>query len=172
MTRVKICGITNQEDGRWAAGCGADAIGFNFADSPRRIEPERAREILADLEPLVTGVGVFVNRPADEVKRILDFTGCRVAQLHGDEPPEHIADLAPYAVVKAIRVGGPLDESQLARYKEARAILLDTLVQGRAGGTGRRFDPRVAVRLVQEGWRVIMAGGLTPDNVGEGRQLQ
>ncbi len=115
MTRVKICGITNHEDGRWAARCGADAIGFVFADSPRRIEPERARDILADLEPLVTGVGVFVNRPVEEVKRILDLTGCRVAQLHGNEPPEHIADLAPCAVVKAIRVGGPLDESQLAR---------------------------------------------------------
>ncbi|UCC68501.1 MAG: phosphoribosylanthranilate isomerase [Armatimonadota bacterium] len=167
MTRVKICGITNREDGEWAARCGADAVGFNFADSPRHIEPECARHILADLEPLVTGVGVFVNRPVEEVKRILDLTGCRVAQLHGDEPPEHIAGLAPCAVVKVIHVGVPLDESQLARYKEARAILLDTCVEGRSGGTGQRFDPGVAARLVQEGWRVIMAGGLTPDNVRE-----
>ncbi len=167
MTRVKICGITNHEDAQWAAQCGADALGFNFAESPRRIEPDRARDILARLDPFVTGVGVFVNSPAEEVKRILDLTGCAVAQLHGEEPEEYIDALSPYAVVKAIRVGGALDESELARYKGVRAILLDTYVKGRAGGTGKRFDPGTAARVVQEGWRVIMAGGLTPENVRE-----
>jgi len=165
MTRVKICGITNYDDGEWAARCGADAIGFNFADSPRRIGPRRARDILRRLEPFVTGVGIFVNSPIEEIKRILDTTGCTVAQLHGDEPESFIAELAPRAVVKAVRVKGTLDGDRLAGYKEARAILLDTYVEGRAGGTGQRFEPKVAARLVQEGWRVIMAGGLTPENV-------
>jgi len=167
MTRIKIDGITNHEDGAWVAQCGADAVGFVFADSPRRIEPRRARDILSGLEPLVTGVAVFVDSPLEEIKRILDLTGCTVAQLHGDEPESYIAELAPRAVVKVIRVRGTLDGADLARYKGARAILLDTYVAGRAGGTGRRFDPALASRLVQEGWRVIMAGGLTPDNVSD-----
>jgi len=167
MTRVKICGITNRDDAEFAARCGADALGFVFTDSPRRIEPERAREILGDLEPFATGVGVFVNSPIEEIKRILDITGCTVAQLHGDEPAEYIARLAPHEVVKAVRVRRTLDETQLAGYKEARAILLDTYVEGRAGGTGRRFEPEVAARLVRKGWRVIMAGGLTAENVGD-----
>ncbi len=167
MTRIKICGITNEDDAERAAGCGADAIGFMFAESPRRVEPERARDILRGIGPYVTGVGVFVDSRVDEVKRVLDLTGCTVAQLHGSEPPEYIEALAPYSVVKALRVRGTLDESEVARYKDVRAILLDTYVEGRAGGTGERFDPGVAARLVQEGWRVIMAGGLTPENVAE-----
>jgi phosphoribosylanthranilate isomerase len=167
MTRVKICGITNQEDAQRAASCGADAVGFQFADTPRRVAPETARAILNELDPLVTGVAVFVDAPSAEVRRVLESTGCAAAQLHGSEPPEHIEALAPYAVIKVIRVRGSLDASELDRYKGARAILLDTYVAGLAGGTGRRFDPEIARGLVQEGWRVIVAGGLTPDNVGE-----
>jgi len=167
MTRVKICGITSLEDAQWAAQCGADAIGFVFAESPRQVTPQCARDILLRVEPFVTGVGVFVDRPVEGVKLILDITGCAVAQLHGNEPAECIGQLAPYAVIKAIRVGPALDATDFGRYKEARAILLDTYVEGRAGGTGRRFDAVLASRLVQEGWRVIVAGGLTPENVGE-----
>jgi phosphoribosylanthranilate isomerase len=131
------------------------------------VTPEQARDILQAVEPFVTGVGVFVDLPVQEVKRILGITGCAAAQLHGDESEDYIASLSPCAAIKAIRVAGALDEAQLARYKGARAILLDTYVAGRAGGTGQRFDPAPAARLVQEGWRVIMAGGLTSENVGE-----
>jgi phosphoribosylanthranilate isomerase len=87
--------------------------------------------------------------------------------LHGGESPNFIPALSPYSVVKAMRVRGGLDETMVRRYKDAAAILLDTYVAGQAGGTGERFDPAVAARLVKEGWRVIVAGGLTPDNVGE-----
>jgi phosphoribosylanthranilate isomerase len=167
MTRVKIDGITNVEDAQWAAECGVDAIGFVFAESPRQIEPARARDILRGLGPLVTAVGVFVDRGVEEMRRALEVSGCGVAQLHGGEPPEYIEQLSPYGVIKAFRVAGPLDAEDIGRYKEARAILLDTYVPGRAGGTGRRFDPAVASRLVKEGWRVIVAGGLTPENVSE-----
>ncbi len=167
MTRVKICGITNHEDAQWAAECGADAIGFIFADSPRRVTAERAREIVRDLGPLMSVVGVFVNCPEEEVRRTLEISGCTVAQLHGDEPESDIQSLEPYPVVKAFRVADSLDAQHVGRYKGARAILLDTYVPGRAGGTGRRFDPALAAHLVQEGWRVIMAGGLTPENVAE-----
>ncbi len=166
MTRIKICGMTNREDALWAAECGADAIGFVFAESSRRVAVEAAGEIMAEMEPFVTGVGVFVNRTADEVRAALRVSGCTVAQLHGDEAEDDIRSLAPYGVIKAIRVGASLDETSIGRYKEARAILLDTYVAGQVGGTGRRFDPAVAARLVKEGWRVIVAGGLTPENVG------
>ncbi|HUU53840.1 MAG TPA: phosphoribosylanthranilate isomerase [Armatimonadota bacterium] len=167
MTWIKICGITNIDDARWAVECGAEAIGFVFAESPRRTTPEAAGEIMAELSSSVTGVGVFVEAPVGEVKRALAVSGCTVAQLHGEEGEEYIESLAPYEVIKAIRVGASLDESGLGRYKRARAILLDTYVAGQVGGTGRRFDPAVAARLVQEGWRVIVAGGLTPENVGD-----
>ena len=165
MTWIKICGITNREDARWAVECGADAIGFQFAESPRRTTPEAAGEIMAELGSSVTGVGVFVDALVDEVRRALEVSGCTVAQPHGEEGEEYIETLAPYEVVKAIRVGASLDERSTGRYKRARAILLDTYVAGQVGGTGRRFDPAVAARLVQEGWRVIVAGGLTPENV-------
>ena len=167
MTRIKVCGITNQEDAEHAAGCGVDAIGFVFAESPRRIVPERVRDIMRALEPFVVGVGVFMDRPAAEVKRTLDMTGCTVAQLHGREPPDYIEALAPYGVIKAVRVRERLDEALVNSYKEARAILLDTFVAGVAGGTGQRFAPGLATGLVKRGWRVIVAGGLTPENVGE-----
>lgn len=167
MTRIKICGITRTEDALQAAECGADAIGLNFAESPRRVSPERAGEIMSDVGPFVTGVGVFVDSSIEEVRRVLEASSCTVAQLHGSEPADFVPALSPYRVVKAIRVRGALDESLLRRYKDAAAILLDTYVPGQAGGTGERFDPAVAVRLVKEGWRVIVAGGLTPGNVGE-----
>jgi len=167
MTRVKVCGITNREDAEWCARCGADALGFNFADSPRRVTPERAREILRGLDPFVTGVGVFVDQAPDQVRSVLDQSGCSIAQLHGEESAEYVQSLAPYGVIKVMRVRDRLDESGVSRYKGARAILLDTYVPGMAGGTGQRFDLKLATALVQGGWRVIVAGGLTPENVGE-----
>jgi phosphoribosylanthranilate isomerase len=167
MTRVKICGITNIEDARWAAKCGADAIGFVFAESGRRIAPEAAGEIMREMGPFLTGVGVFVDAPVEEVRRALHVSGCTVAQLHGDETQEQIEALAPYPVVKAIRVRGEAAPHVLAQYRAARAILLDTYAEGRMGGTGQRFDLSIASELVSGGWRVIVAGGLTPENVGE-----
>ena len=167
MTRIKICGITNPDDARWAADCGAHALGFVFAESPRRITPERAGEILNDFGPFVTGVGVFVNSPPQEVRSALEESACTVAQLHGDESVDYARALAPYTVIRAFRVDSALDVTAIGRYKGLRAIVLDTYVAGQMGGTGRRFDPAVAARLVKEGWRVIVAGGLTPENVAE-----
>jgi phosphoribosylanthranilate isomerase len=167
MTRIKVCGITNPEDAEAAAQCGADALGFVFAKSPRRIDPEQAREIIAALGPYVTAVGVFVNTPPDEAREVLEFTGCTVAQLHGDEEANYVDFLSPYAVVKAFRVGEDFHEAILTPYRRARAILLDTYVEGLLGGTGQRFETRVAAGLAVRGWRVIVAGGLNPGNVAE-----
>jgi phosphoribosylanthranilate isomerase len=87
--------------------------------------------------------------------------------LHGSEDEAYLQALHPCPVIKAVRVGDSLDESELQAYRGARAVLLDTYVAGQPGGTGQRFDPSVAARLVKEGWRVIVAGGLTPENVGD-----
>jgi len=167
MTRVKICGITTREDAEAAVHSGADALGFMFAKSPRRIDPERVRGILAALGPYITAVGVFANAPPEEVRDLLESSGCSVAQLHGEEPADYVDLLSPYVVVKAFRVGGGFSEGILAPYREARAVLLDSYVEGLLGGTGQRFDPRVAADLVARGWRVIVSGGLTPANVAE-----
>jgi phosphoribosylanthranilate isomerase len=167
MTRVKICGITSIEDARWAAECGADAIGFVFAESGRRVAPEAAGEIMREMGPFLTGVGVFVDAPVEEVRRALQVSGCTVAQLHGDETQGQIEALAPYPMVKAVRVKGTIPRDLPGRCRGARAILLDTYAEGAMGGTGQRFDLSIASELVKVGWRVIVAGGLTPENVGE-----
>jgi phosphoribosylanthranilate isomerase len=172
MTRIKVCGITNREDAEIAAACGVDAIGFVFAESPRRVAPERAREVLRGLDPFVAGVGVFVNSPVEEVRRVLELTGCSVAQLHGDEGPEYVEELAPYGVVKAVRVPRKGQDGAGARPEWVRpphncTVLLDTLVPEKMGGTGERFDLAVAEAMVREGYRVIVAGGVTTENVAE-----
>ena len=167
MTRIKICGITTARDAEWAAECGADAIGFNFAESPRRVEPQRVREISCALGPFVTRVGVFVDLPAAEVREVLETSGCTVAQLHGSESPDYLRSLSPYGVIKPLRVSDSVDEERLHAYADASALLLDTYVEGVAGGTGRRFDHALAAALVEKGWRVIVAGGLTPENVAQ-----
>jgi phosphoribosylanthranilate isomerase len=122
---------------------------------------------MADVGPFLTGVGVFVDSSVEEVRSALRASGCTVAQLHGGEAAEFVEALRPYSVVKAVRVADSLDELVPPEYKRSKAILLDTYVPGQPGGTGKRFDPAVAARLVKEGWRVIVAGGLTPGNVGE-----
>jgi phosphoribosylanthranilate isomerase len=172
MTRIKVCGITNREDAEIAATCGVDAIGFVFAESPRRVAPEHARELLRGLDPFLVGVGVFVNSPVEEVRRVLELTGCSVAQLHGDEGPEYVEELAPYGVVKVVRVPRRGEDGAGVRREWAHpphscTVLLDTLVPEKMGGTGERFDLSVAEEMVREGYRVIVAGGLTAENVGE-----
>ena len=103
--RVKICGITNRDDALCAVENGADALGFNFyGKSPRYIAPEKAGEIIADLPPFVTPVGVFVNAPEMHIDAVVKLAGLRVIQLHGDEPPEAcLGHSVP--VVRVLRVG-------------------------------------------------------------------
>jgi len=167
MTKIKICGLTTLEDAVCAAEAGADAIGFVFAESPRRMEPRAVRRILTECDFLPPGVGVFVDAPAEEVARTLSASACSVAQLHGAEPAGYLDLLWPYGVIKTLRVGPGFSEELLRPFARARAVLLDTYVSGKAGGTGQRFDPHLAAGLSQAGWRIVMAGGLSPDNVGE-----
>ena len=165
MVRVKICGITNIDDALHAAGCGADALGLVFYEkSPRCLTPEAARGIVAELPPFVTTVGLFVNEAPRRVREVADFCGLDVLQLHGDEGPGECL-YPPRRVIKALRVR---DEASLAEAADyfVSALLLDAWVPGSYGGTGRTFNWELAARAAREA-RVILAGGLTPENVTE-----
>src|ERR1017187_1403847 len=161
--RVKICGITNVEDALISAYLGADALGFVFAkESPRAITPESARSIIDMLPPFIVSVGVFVDYPEDEILSIIERTGIQCIQLHGNESPFEYSKLK-IPVIKAFRVNEHFQVETLVRFPAA-AYLLDTFVKGKAGGTGKTFDWDIAVAAQGYG-RIILAGGLTPENI-------
>ncbi|RJQ55283.1 MAG: phosphoribosylanthranilate isomerase [Nitrospiraceae bacterium] len=167
MVRVKICGITNPDDAFAALDYGADALGFVFYPrSPRSVSPEDARKIISSLPPFVSTVGVFVDLKKKEVDDITCYAGLNIIQLHGSEPPEYCNDFAGKKVIKAIRVKELSDLEPLSRYKSASAFLLDTYSPGEIGGTGRIFNWEIAIEAKKSG-RIILAGGLTPDNIEE-----
>ncbi len=160
--RVKICGITRAEDALEAVRLGADALGFNFwPQSKRYLDPEAARAIVASLPPFITTVGVFVNQSDDEIRRAAERSGVGVLQLHGDESPAFCTRFL-HPVIKAIRVDALRSLAALASY-EVRAFLLDTPSRG-FGGSGAPFDWALA-EGISECRSVILAGGLTPENV-------
>jgi phosphoribosylanthranilate isomerase len=162
--KVKICGITRLEDALAAARLGADALGFNFWPRSRRfVSPAEVRAIVRRLPPLVTAVGVFVDPTRDEVLRAVDASGVGVVQLHGDESPELCLSL-PLPVLKAIRVADARSLAQLASY-EVQGFLLDAPSPG-YGGSGATFDWSLAAEVARE-LPIVLAGGLTPENVAE-----
>lgn len=171
MTKVKICGITRAEDARVAALAGADAIGFVFAESPRRVSPERARDIRQSIESgNCVAVGVFVDETPDRMTEIAERVGLRVLQLHGSESPELVEEMwsRGFDVVKSFRVPTRRDEKSVHMLEGYRptAFLLDAYVAGKPGGTGKTFNWQVAVEAGRFG-RVILSGGLGVDNVRE-----
>ena len=172
MTRVKICGITSLEDALAAVEAGADALGFVFAeearDRNRYIAPEAARAIIDKLPPWVITVGVVVEEPLDTLRQLLQFLD-RV-QVHGDRAEETALALGP-RVIPAFRVRSNFSIMQ-HHPERFSACLLDAYVPGKHGGTGQTFDWNLA-RTAAAGCRIILAGGLTPENVGEAvRQVQ
>lgn len=162
--RIKICGMTNLEDALLCADEGADALGFVFYPrSPRAVSPEAAQEIICQLPPFLTTVGVFVNETAERIAEIAAFCGLDAVQLHGDESPD-FCDHMTRRVVKAFRMREGV-EPPFAAYR-ADAFLLDAYLEGTPGGTGRRFDWTRARDAKRHG-RIILAGGLTLDNLAE-----
>jgi phosphoribosylanthranilate isomerase len=159
---VKICGITNAEDALMAAAMGADAVGFVFAPSPRQVTVGTVRDITKRLPPELVTVGVFRDQEPRFVIDTVLGAGLRAAQLHGHETPEDAAAVRPYcqALIVALTAG----ESRWGGVGEygADAVLVD----GPSPGTGRVFDWS-AVEGAPASGRLILAGGLTPDNVGE-----
>jgi len=164
--RSKICGITRIEDALAAVEAGADAIGFVFyAKSPRAVTVQQARAIIQALPPFVTTVGLFVNASRCELGEILDAVPLDLLQFHGDEAVEDCEGWhRPY--IKALRVKAGDDiAAAVDAYPSASGVLLDTYVEGVPGGTGEAFD----WSLIPQGLSkpLILAGGLTPDNVAD-----
>lgn len=169
MIKIKICGITNLDDALAAAEAGADALGFNFyKKSPRCIEPEKAAEIIAQLPPFIMPVGIFVNEREDRVREIQAKTCVQTVQFHGDESPEFCQRFGN-RVIKAFQVKDKESLKAMAHYRVG-AFLLDSYREGMRGGTGTTFDWHLAVVAKTFG-KVILAGGLTPDNVVEAVKL-
>jgi phosphoribosylanthranilate isomerase len=167
LMRIKICGITNLEDALLAAEVGADALGFIFyLKSPRKVAPETAREIIAQLPPFVTSVGVFVDEEAAVVQDLAARVGLDWVQLHGQESPAYCRSLGR-RVIKGFRIQDEASLCPLADYHgAAQALLLDAYKQGQVGGTGTAFDWRLAREAKKYG-QIILAGGLNPENVAE-----
>ena len=166
--RVKICGLTRAEDALKAAESGADALGFIFAESQRRITPEAARAIIDLLPPWVSRVGVFVDEEIRLVREILDYCSLDYLQFHGHEDPAYCRQF-PRRAIKALRVQQESDISCLAKYS-LPFYLLDTFTKDQMGGTGQTFDWKLAVMAKSYG-RIILSGGLTPLNVAQAIQL-
>ncbi len=167
MVKVKICGITSATDALAAASAGADALGFNFyKPSPRYVEPEQALPIRLALPPFIASVGVFVDMDPPRVREIMQYCGLDYAQLHGRESPIVLSRLEDFRIIKAVRMRGEDDLLELERFSSADAFLLDTYVRGQPGGTGETFDWDLA-RAASNRAKVILAGGLTPENVAE-----
>lgn len=177
MVRVKFCGITNLKDAAAAVELGADLLGFNFySKSPRFITPQVCQRILQELAVTVSisgrqvqMVGIFVNHPPQEVSAILHTCGLDLAQLSGDEPAEDLLHIGP-AAFKAIRLGkcAALDDAIQAippRHGEP-AFLVDAGLPGQYGGTGQIADWKQA-RLAAGYFPLLLAGGLTPQNVAQ-----
>jgi phosphoribosylanthranilate isomerase len=162
---VKICGITNLQDALDAVELGAYALGFIFVkSSPRYITPGSAKEIISKLPSTVKAIGVFANTPQNYILRIIKQVGINCIQLHGNELPQELSGY-PVPIFKSFRVVNNFDVSILQQYP-ASAFLLDTFVEGALGGTGKTFDWKIAIAAKAYG-QIILAGGLTPDNIAE-----
>jgi phosphoribosylanthranilate isomerase len=168
MVRVKICGITNTEDAGLACELGAQLLGFNFYEkSPRAIAPADAWDIRQALPTEVQAVGVFVDWKPTVVVALAKALQLSAAQLHGDESPQHVGFCArKVSVIKAFCVGADFSLAELAKFRRVSHFLLDAARSRQYGGTGRRTDWEFARRAAASR-PIILAGGLTPENVAE-----
>jgi phosphoribosylanthranilate isomerase len=168
MMQIKICGVTNSKDALACAAAGVDMIGLNFYEqSPRYIRPDRARTIAGTLPSSTRAVGIFVNTPVEEIHRVARDVGLRMVQLHGSESPEMCTELArDFEIIKALRMDGGFDAQRASVYPMC-TILLDTYDERIAGGTGDVGDWELARATKKFVSRLILAGGLSPENVAQ-----
>ena len=173
MVRIKICGVTNPDDARMVADAGADAVGLNFySQSPRYVTAPEAAAIVRALPPFVSPIGVFVGMPMRQVCAIAYQLGLRGVQTYDDEPP--LEDPFPFAHVPAYRVKDAAGLDHVRWFvatakslgREPAAVLIDSHVDGQLGGTGEKAPWEILTGF-DPGVRVILAGGLTPENVAE-----
>lgn len=175
MTRVKICGIKEEAHALAVVEAGGDFMGLVFAPSQRQVTPAQARNIVSVVEEhnKTAVVGVFVNMPAAEVNRIADFCNLDWVQLSGDEPWEYCRQITR-PIIKAVRIdsghpeeiGANLAGGARVLSRQRHIYLLDSRVKDKYGGTGITFDWSLA-RPAAEQFPVIIAGGLTPENVAQ-----
>lgn len=164
MVKVKICGLSRIEDALTAAKEGADALGFVFAESKRRVTPEVVKSIIDRLPPYITTVGVFVDENIATIREIAKYCRLDLIQLHGHESPEYCRELN-LKVVKGFRVKDTESLNELLPYRGlVQGFLLDTYIPGVAGGTGETFDWQLAIKAKEFG-PVILAGGLHTENI-------
>ncbi|HIC05007.1 MAG TPA: phosphoribosylanthranilate isomerase [Nitrospirales bacterium] len=164
MLRVKICGITNVDDALHAVDAGADALGFIFyPESLRCVTPDIVRRIIERLPPFTTPVGVFVNEDRAVIQRVIKECGLSLVQLHGDESPDDCLALGR-PVIKAIRLRSRDDIIPMRKYAVS-GFVLDACGDGIWGGTGKMIDWELAREATRHA-PTMLAGGLTPDNVG------
>jgi len=165
-TRIKICGITTAADAVAVVAAGADAVGLVFYPrSPRAVTRVQAAEIVRVVPPFVSVVALFVDEPADSIRRIVESLPINLIQFHGEESAEFCRQFQrPW--IKALRMSAGIDlPARCAAYGEARGILLDSWQEGLPGGTGRTFDWELARRGVP--LPLVLAGGLDEHNVGQ-----
>ncbi len=163
--RVKICGVTRPADAGLAVSAGADAIGVNFcADSPRCVDADTARAIAEAAQGRLEIWGVFVNEDPGRIRELAEAVPLTRVQLHGEETPETVRDLADLSAIKALRVKDAESLARAAAYADAWAVLLDAFAAKGRGGTGIRFNWSLVP--AERPWaRLILAGGLNPKNV-------
>jgi phosphoribosylanthranilate isomerase len=166
MVKVKICGLTNLKDALLAQKAGADIAGFIFAQSPRRITPEKAGKIIVKLKSSLLKAGVFVNEPLNALNHTVKKLRLNFVQLSGDESPAYIKKIKGAMIIKAIRVRSKADlKQQVKKYsKTADAFLFDTYSGESRGGTGKQFNLN-SLKGIKIDKPFFIAGGLNPDNV-------
>lgn len=164
---IKICGITNMEDALFAAELNVWALGFVFAQSPRRISMEVAKDIIKHLPPYITRVGVFVNDNIANIEKIVNFCKLDIVQLHGDETPKDCLDIKAFAkVMKAFRIKDEDSLREISNYDVA-LYLLDTYSNEVYGGTGKTFNWDLVTEAKRYVEKIVLSGGLSLENIIE-----
>lgn len=169
MVKAKICGITNLEDALNAADAGCDALGFVFYKrSQRYITPEKASKIIRHLPPDILKIGVFVDAAEKTIRRIAKLCRLDMLQFHGNESPGFCARFGDFRIIKAFRVKKRIDIKNISKYKTF-AYLFDTFVKTKIGGTGRKFDWKLAGNMRRDDTdrQIFLSGGLTEKNLKE-----
>jgi phosphoribosylanthranilate isomerase len=170
--KVKICGITSLEDAQNAISLGVHALGFIFySKSPRYITPEKVEEIVMFLPPFVQLVGVFVNEEKEYIEEVARRCRLDIIQLHGSESPSFCLDFS-HRIIKAFQISQIEDVNQISPYQgTVSAVLLDTKMPGKFGGTGKTFDWGLALKAKEFHLPVILAGGITLSNIKKAIKL-
>lgn len=163
MIRIKICGITNFEDAIMVSEMGADAIGFVFAPSKRMVTPQLVRSIIGRLPPFITTAGIFMNTPLTRINKIVEFTKIDVVQLHGDETQEYCNAIVCPRIIK--RINTSLHSNFEDLIKDVKQYKVSGLLLDPGEGSGRTFDWNRIKGIGDYAGNIIVAGGLTPENV-------